>query len=26
VVRLHDRYVDGVFYGLLLDEWHVEAK
>jgi ribosomal-protein-serine acetyltransferase len=22
VVRLHDRSVDGVFYGLLVDEWH----
>ena len=21
VVRLHDRSVDGVFYGLLVDEW-----
>lgn len=25
-VRLHDRYVDGVFYGLLLDEWKAKAK
>jgi ribosomal-protein-serine acetyltransferase len=22
VVRLHNRYVDGVFYGLLVDEWN----
>ena len=25
VVRLHDRSVDGVFYGLLKDEWHARA-
>ena len=24
--RLHDRYVDGVFYGLLVDEWNARAK
>ena len=24
--RLHDRYVDGVFYGLLVDEWNSRAK
>jgi ribosomal-protein-serine acetyltransferase len=23
--RLHGRYVDGVFYGLLVDEWHAQA-
>lgn len=26
VVRLHGRYVDGVFYGLLADEWHARAE
>ncbi len=26
VVRLHDRLVDGVFYGLLVDEWHAQAE
>jgi ribosomal-protein-serine acetyltransferase len=26
VVRLHDRYVDGVFYGLLKDEWRTRAE
>jgi ribosomal-protein-serine acetyltransferase len=26
VVRLRDRYVDGVFYGLLVDEWHTRAE
>jgi ribosomal-protein-serine acetyltransferase len=26
VVRLHDRYVDGVFYGLLVDEWNAGAE
>src|SRR6266480_2984358 len=26
VVRLHDRSVDGVFYGLLVDEWHARAE
>jgi ribosomal-protein-serine acetyltransferase len=25
VVRLRDRYVDGVFYGLLVDEWRTRA-
>lgn len=25
VVRLHDRSIDGVFYGLLIDEWHIQA-
>jgi len=24
--RLHDRYVDGVFYGLLVDEWNARAE
>ena len=24
--RLHGRYVDGVFYGLLVDEWNARAK
>lgn len=24
--RLHGRYVDGVFYGLLVDEWHAQAE
>src|SRR5712691_9294467 len=24
--RLHDRYVDGVFYGLLKEEWHAQAE
>jgi ribosomal-protein-serine acetyltransferase len=24
--RLHDRYVDGVFYGLLVDEWNAGAE
>lgn len=24
--RLHDRYVDGVFYGLLVDGWNARAK
>lgn len=24
--RLHDRYVDGVFYGLLVNEWHAHAE
>jgi ribosomal-protein-serine acetyltransferase len=24
--RLHDRYVDMVFYGLLKDEWHARAE
>lgn len=24
--RLHERYVDGVFYGLLVDEWNARAK
>ena len=24
--RLHDRYVDMVFYGLLVDEWHAQAE
>src|SRR5215470_7963357 len=26
VVRLHDRYVDGVFYGLLVDEWNARTE
>lgn len=26
VVRLGDRYVDGVFYGLLVDEWRTRAE
>ncbi len=26
VVQLHDRCVDGVFYGLLKEEWHARAK
>jgi len=26
VVRLHDRSVDGVFYGLLADEWRARAE
>jgi len=26
VIRLHDRYVDGVFYGLLVDEWKARAE
>jgi ribosomal-protein-serine acetyltransferase len=26
VVRLRDRYVDGVFYGLLVDEWRTRAE
>jgi ribosomal-protein-serine acetyltransferase len=26
VVRLHDRYIDGVFYGLLVDEWNARAE
>src|SRR6266567_4666766 len=26
VLRLHDRLVDGVFYGLLVDEWHAQAE
>lgn len=26
VVRLHDRTVDGVFYGLLLKEWHAQTE
>jgi ribosomal-protein-serine acetyltransferase len=25
VVRLHDRTVDGVFYGLLVKEWHAQT-
>jgi ribosomal-protein-serine acetyltransferase len=25
-VRLHDRYIDGVFYGLLVDEWNAGAE
>lgn len=25
VVRLHNRSVDGVFYGLLVDEWHARV-
>jgi ribosomal-protein-serine acetyltransferase len=25
VVRLHNRYVDGVFYGLLVDEWNTRV-
>jgi ribosomal-protein-serine acetyltransferase len=24
--QLHDRYVDGVFYGLLVDEWNAGAE
>jgi ribosomal-protein-serine acetyltransferase len=24
--RLHDRYVDSVFYGLLVDEWNARAE
>jgi len=26
VVWLHDRSVDGVFYGLLVEEWHARAE
>ena len=26
VDRLHDRYVDGVFYGLIVDEWNARAE
>ena len=26
VVRLRDRYVDGVFHGLLVDEWRTRAE
>jgi ribosomal-protein-serine acetyltransferase len=26
VVRLHDRSVDGVFYGLLVDEWRTQTE
>ncbi len=25
-VRLHNRYVDGVFYGLLVDEWKIQVE
>ncbi len=25
-VRLHNRYVDGVFYGLLVDEWNTQVE